>query len=90
MKNEIAFAASIIIAPAKDESNSHAAKLQQQACDWPAFNANDFLQTCYSTNPVGRILPILQTIAKGLTGSIHLPVSADTSLEISLAASKKP
>lgn len=101
MKNEIAFAASIIIAPAdiiapediialaSDQTNVHTAELRQQTVDWPKFDASEFLQTCYSTNPVGRILPLLKIIAQAESGTIQLPVSADTSLEISLATGKK-
>lgn len=85
MKNEIAFSASIVIAPAQQaDTGMYQAQVQQKTVDWPEFEATDFLQTCYATNPVGRILPLLKTIAQKSQGSIELPVSADTSIKLSL------
>ncbi|MBX2849931.1 MAG: beta-ketoacyl synthase chain length factor [Acidiferrobacterales bacterium] len=91
MKNEIAFAASVIVAPAEfvaPEGNAQSSslvyqmQLQQQSADWPQFDADDFLQQCYTTNPVGRILPLLKTIAQAGSEPISLPVSAETSIHI--------
>ena len=85
MKNEIAFAASIVVAPANKKSETNQIQLQQKSVDWPEFIADDFLQSCYTTNPVGRILPILQTIAQEKSSDIEMPISADTSIKLSLS-----
>ena len=88
MKNEIAFAASIIIAPTNNAAPVHQAQFQQKITDWPEFVADDFLQECYETNPVGRILPLLKAIALKASRSLVFPVSEQTSIKINLNTAK--
>lgn len=87
MKNEIAFAASLVIAPADiiaPATEKHSAQLQQKNVNWPDFVADELLQTCYETNPVGRILPLLQSLAQQASCELEMPVSSDTSIKLSL------
>lgn len=88
MKNEIAFSASIILAPANRDLAApiFRAELEQESVDWPKFSSEADLQSCYATNPVGRILPLLKAVALQNLGAdfLRFPVSAQTSLRISL------
>lgn len=93
MKNEISFASSIIIAPSNNSQNEsesdvpvYQVEVEQANVDWPEFIACEMLQNCYAVNPVGRVLPLLKAVALKNLGSNHLqlPISAETSLKISL------
>lgn len=93
LKNEHAFAVSIIIAPRslKLTSNLHfsasvkiANQTEQGQTQWPVGNWQEPLNTCYQTNPVARILPLIEMINnhKNEPAALRMPLSQHSHLNL--------
>lgn len=90
LKNEQAFAVSLIIQPynASNDIQSENVLLEidvlPETCEWPSLALGEELSKCYQTNPVARILALLDVIARKKTGSIKLPMSNETTLRLAV------
>lgn len=92
LKNEVSFATSVIVAPPNTTSSlpNYQAQVIQEAVEWPDFTADKVLQNIYTSNPSGRVLPILKAIAldnvasKSLQEPLKMPLSAQTSFQLSI------
>ena len=84
LKNEHAFAASMVIAPtaiADAKAPRFIATVSQASVDWPQGHWQGDLQECYQTNPVARILPFLDLLGCE-NSSLSMPISSHTALHI--------
>ncbi len=90
LKNEQSFAISLIIQPynASNDIQSENVSLEidvlPEACEWPTLALEEELSKCYQTNPVARILALLDVIARKTSGSIKLPMSNETTLQLTV------
>ncbi len=90
LKNEHAFAVSIVIAPSNmtppapgnNDATELVASVVEQAVDWPSGEWSDDLAECYTTNPVARILPVLELVT-GQREDLIMPLSSATALSFS-------
>ncbi len=94
LKNEHAFSVSIILAPASLGLNSnhvYCASVEhheQQAAQWPSGDWQEPLASCYQTNPVARVLPLLELFNANSNGNndqhsaITMPLSPSSQLTI--------
>lgn len=88
LKNEASFSFSIVIAP--NDSQYEGLQLEteiiQAESNWPALNIeNDMLNTAYQNNPVARLLPLLEKIVKKDSGLLSVPLSEQTSINLSVS-----
>ncbi len=95
LKNEQAFAVSLVIEPLapnaessanddKDDNVSLAVEVLSETCEWSTLEIETELSECYETNPVARILPLLNAIATKTSNSIKLPLSNKTTLQLTV------
>lgn len=97
LKNEHAFSVSVIIAPTsiKQELTSKlngelaentpahfSATVEPKSCEWPTRNWVEPLNQCYHTNPVARVLPLIELLACPTNQPVSMPVSIDSTLTI--------
>jgi hypothetical protein len=97
LKNDVSFSASIVIAPrgySEARPNFSAQirqhELKQHENRWPELDAQQMLQSCYAKNPSAKILSLLKLLASVEprdSGIIELPLSQQTSLQITMAQS---
>ncbi|GHA14558.1 hypothetical protein GCM10008090_25450 [Arenicella chitinivorans] len=84
LKNPYPFSVSLVIAP---ESLSPAgspvwsASVMTEAATWPSANWPGELQDCYQSNPVARVLCILDMLTGGLD-SVTMPLSSATAVTV--------
>jgi hypothetical protein len=90
LKNQAAFAMSLVIAPdtyshpsGEDVSLAHSlsAQLVETPVDWPTLSLPDELHECYSSNPAARVIALAQLLQTG-QGELLLPLSMATALQI--------
>jgi len=89
LKNEHAFSVSMIIAPSSISNSTgkrFSANISTQPAKWPLRDWAEPLDTCYHTNPVGRILPLADMFYGNSDEPISLPVSSGNTLTISTTA----
>jgi hypothetical protein len=93
LKNQHAFAMSLIIAPTlKNELNTpknisnpmFSAEVVQTATAWPSLDASDELRECYENNPAAKVLALAKLLHTG-SDSITMPLSKATALRLSVA-----
>ncbi len=86
LKNDHSFAVSMILSPISSDSptnNRFSASLKQGAHNgWPKHSWPEPLNTCYSTNPVARILPLTELVLTNKNAAVTMPLSEETSLLI--------
>lgn len=97
LKNEHAFAVSIIIAPRslKLSSDLHfsasvqvtdetANQPEKDRIQWPVANWQEPLNTCYQTNPVARVLPLIDMISNHANepATLSMPLSQHSQLNL--------
>ncbi len=83
-KNEKAFALSLVISP-DDESGDAVFQscANETQATWPILDFIEPLQHIYAHNPVGKILSFAKIMCKQENGQLSMPLSADTSFNIS-------
>ena len=90
LKNEQSFSAAIIIEPSRSDTdqNIFEMKVTSESSDWPELNLKDSLKESldknYQQNPSARILSVLKMLADNSKDSISLPLSAETSIQLTL------
>jgi len=89
LKNEQAFAISLVIEPLESNVDSSsnddvslAVEVLSESCEWPALSMETELRECYETNPVARILSLLNAIAAKTSNTVKLPLSNETTLQL--------
>ncbi len=97
LKNDVSFAASIVIAPRgySETRLDFSARVKQHQLKqaenhWPELDVQKMLQSCYAKNPSAKILSLLKLLASvepRSSGVIELPLSQQTSLQITVAQS---
>lgn len=97
LKNEQAFAFSMVLAPLIKEAYQVGQllleiELLEHPVAWPNFDI-DGLQECYTNNPTAKILPLLSTMvevkALQTSGSIEMPLSKQTSIRLTVSTGHK-
>ncbi|WP_299877576.1 beta-ketoacyl synthase chain length factor [uncultured Cocleimonas sp.] len=88
LKNDQSFSASLIIEPVlesnQNDSNLLEMQLVSQATEWPELDLETHLDTSYKQNPSARILAVLNMLTKDSADTVLLPLSAETSLQLTL------
>ncbi|MEB8432437.1 beta-ketoacyl synthase chain length factor [Cocleimonas sp. KMM 6892] len=88
LKNDQSFSASLIIEPVleSNQTDSNLLEMQvvSQATEWPELDLETHLDTSYKQNPSARILAVLNMLTKDSTDTVLLPLSAETSLQLTL------
>lgn len=90
LKNEQSFSASIIIEPilvsAQETSVDNTLEMEvlSKPSEWPELDLEAELEKNYQQNPVAKILALLQLLAKNSSDTVLLPLSAETSLQLTL------
>ena len=89
LKNEQSFSAAIIIEPSQSDSDVNTLEMEvsSKASQWPDLDLETNLQTSYKENPSAKILAVLKMLTANKEDSVTLPLSAETSLQLTL---KKP
>ena len=88
LKNDQSFSASLIIEPVvesnQNDSNLLEMQVVSQVTDWPELDLETHLDTSYKQNPSARILAVLNMLTKDSADTVLLPLSAETSLQLTL------
>lgn len=90
LRNEHAFAVSMIVAPASlglSNGTQFTASFKQTSAQWPNRDWPEPLNSCYQNNPVARILPLAELVLANRDDALSLPLSKDTSLFIDVKRS---
>ena len=84
LKNQQAFAVSLVIVPSSllESKPDFSATVDAKKVDWPESSYSGVLDECYQTNPVARVLPLLDLLGDQSEQSISMPLSSHTSLSI--------
>ena len=84
LHNDVAFSASIIVAPVDSTSAqpAYSSVLIEEQSSWPDLASNEALEHCYSVNPAAKILPLLKMVTQDNNKDLCLPISDQTSLNI--------
>jgi len=83
MHNDVAFAASIIVAPvAPLDLPIFQSELIASQSQWPSFVSDSELEHCYEVNPAARILPLLKMLTESTHDNFLMPLSEQTSFKI--------
>ncbi len=86
LKNDQSFSAAIIIEPSTsdDDNNILEMSVTSVSSDWPKLQLEANLHESYEKNPSARILSVLKLLADNSKDSISLPLSAETSIQLTL------
>jgi hypothetical protein len=88
LKNDQSFSASLIIEPVlesnQNDSNLLEMQVVSQATEWPELDLETHLDTSYKQYPSARILAVLNMLTKDSADTVLLPLSAETSLQLTL------
>lgn len=84
MRNDVAFAASVIVAPEDPMTNSPVfqSEMVNAKSDWPLFSSDSELKHCYDVNPAAKILPFLDMLATSEQNNFQMPLSEKTTYRI--------